>query len=893
MATLNIEGRNVQIDDGFLKLSPEDQNKTVDEIASSLGIQKSQAQSDATEATNAQSPGIVEGTGRAFATGVPIVGGVLNKLNAATAATLTPGWLRPYLPENLNDLPEDSWSDRYKHSLAIQNAMDEKFRKEHPAVDTAAGLAGGLAAGGAALKAAPVLAPRLLGLAGETLPSQIVNGVVSGAAINAADAAVRGQDIGQAETTGALLGFAAPIAGRVIGKGLEKGSELISNLRGSSSVPRNITEIAGVPVRESAGQATRDPAAIAREQMALRANDGSRENSVARNFFDAQRNDLTDARNAIASRMSQTGDVLADNPQDAASILLDSLGQRGDAAFQTRQAAAQRLAAQRDELADQFGGGRTLASNPMEAASTISESVSKAAQNAQQAKADAYNSLKSLPGQFHPAAFNGIGDDIKAALNASESPIRIDAQRTPQANAALSDLDEILGNLLQQRDAAGRVLAKPPTTPQVVETARQRLNTFLGDAINSGRSTGSWADASAMRGVIDAFDDQVSSRLKAGTFTGGDASDVLSSMENARTLNTAYRKTFTPQGSGDEVGQAIQKILGRYEGQAAPPEQIRSMLYGSGALPVKIGQRLVGMFGKQSPEISAIKQGMLSHLTEDPGLGPLAPEKAADNIDKFMSQSTLPHIYLSAEERNGLADYSRGLREQAAANAGPSTQTDKLMARLTGADGSAPPSTTDLVQYLNTTKGISRPVQLAQRLKTEFGQESHEFSALKQGQWSFLTENNGGPLNVGSRAVTKRIDDFLNGSGKPLSHVMFNADERSLIREYGALMEKITPPPGTVNYSNTASTLGKIFKGTIDGLFAAGGMSMVGPVGAAAGVAAHQGQKIIQDAVRASKLARSLYGTPQSSKAMQNLQQSLYRISSLTARSAAPMLVPN
>jgi len=36
MATLNIEGQSVQVDDSFLKLSPEQQNATVDEIAKSL-----------------------------------------------------------------------------------------------------------------------------------------------------------------------------------------------------------------------------------------------------------------------------------------------------------------------------------------------------------------------------------------------------------------------------------------------------------------------------------------------------------------------------------------------------------------------------------------------------------------------------------------------------------------------------------------------------------------------------------------------------------------------------------------------------------------------------------------------------------------------------------------
>jgi hypothetical protein len=37
MPTLNIEGRNVTVDDSFLKLSPNEQNSTVDEIKKSLG----------------------------------------------------------------------------------------------------------------------------------------------------------------------------------------------------------------------------------------------------------------------------------------------------------------------------------------------------------------------------------------------------------------------------------------------------------------------------------------------------------------------------------------------------------------------------------------------------------------------------------------------------------------------------------------------------------------------------------------------------------------------------------------------------------------------------------------------------------------------------------------
>ena len=995
---------------------------------------------------------------RSAATGVPIIGGLLNRMDAATNAALAPV-LNPLFDEK-NQLKEPTFAGRYAHSLREQNAMDEAFAAEHPVVDTAAQVTGGLASMGGALKAAPTIAPRLFGMTGKTLPSQIMQGGASGAALGAADAATRGTDMKTAAEIGGITGVAGPVVGRAIGKGIQA----IRGLKQPAAVPANVADIAGVPVRQSLGQATGDTEAIAREQMALRGADNSQEQAVARDFFNAQKGELGDASRAIAARMSPTGEVLAENPQEAASVLLDSLGQHGQAqateatqrnqildraktqlsqvlgggapanpldaasvvstqigqarALQAQQAqqATERLAGQGETIRRGLAGGMPLASNPMEAANIVSGAIGHASEQAQQATANAYGALRELPGHFHPATFNTMADDIRAGLNRGAEPIRIDPQRTPQAHAALSDLDEMLSDLHQQRDPqTGRILPKPPTTPQVVETARQRLNTFLGDALQAARTSNNWSDVRAMRGVMDAFDEHVAGRLGAGTFIGGDPQGVADAMQTARGLHAQYRRTFTPQGAGDQVGQAVQKIVGRYEGQASPPEEIAGMLYGKGTLPVKVAQRLVGMFGADSPEIGAIKQGLFAHLTETPGLGRLAPEAAANRIDQFLASSTLPQIYLRPQERQALSAYAQSLRgsvaapaaatdqvarvlpritgegggqpmtaqevsdtifgrgmagdnptgvklaehvrdthgpqspafqairqglfsklhgadsaetaanvqdfltgrgrpmaeatftpqerqvldlygkahaENAARSAAPVTQTDKIMARLTGADGHAPPTTSDVVQYLNTTKGVSRPVQLVQRLKSEFGEGSREFSALKQGQWAYLNENKTGPLDVGSKAVVSKFKDFLDGPGKPLAHAMFTADERDLIRAYGNLMERITPPSGTVNYSNTASVLGKMFRGTMDGLFAAGGVSMAGPVGVAAGLAAHQGQKILQDTVRASKVARSLYGTPQSAAAMDELQKTLARLAAFTTRSTTAVTPP-
>jgi hypothetical protein len=50
MATLTIEGKKVKVDDAFLSLSPEEQAKTVDEIAAQIGVAPAAQESDQAKA---------------------------------------------------------------------------------------------------------------------------------------------------------------------------------------------------------------------------------------------------------------------------------------------------------------------------------------------------------------------------------------------------------------------------------------------------------------------------------------------------------------------------------------------------------------------------------------------------------------------------------------------------------------------------------------------------------------------------------------------------------------------------------------------------------------------------------------------------------------------------
>jgi hypothetical protein len=191
--TLSIEGRNVQVDDNFLKLPADQQQATVDEIASHFAP---------------VDPVSVNDVGRSFATGVPILGGLLNKADAATNAALAPV-LNP-LFDAKDQLQGDTFGDRYAKSLAMQEGADTKFATQHPYVDTGAKLAGA----SAALAPAVMAAPGLFGASGG-LGSRVVMGGLSNAALGATDAAVRGGDPLSAAGFGGAVGAGVPVAGAI------------------------------------------------------------------------------------------------------------------------------------------------------------------------------------------------------------------------------------------------------------------------------------------------------------------------------------------------------------------------------------------------------------------------------------------------------------------------------------------------------------------------------------------------------------------------------------------------------------------------------------------------------------------------------------------------------
>lgn len=198
MPTLTINGHDVDVGDEFLKLSPEQQNATVDEIAHSMGALPKPAQNTA--------PSIVEGTGRGIATGVPILGGLANKLDAATNATLAPVLNGLFSP---NQQLQGDWAHRYQQALAVQNGADQQFAEQHPITNTAAQIAGGIGSGLGATAKGLTLAGKF-GTAGLTGARGILAraglAAAENSAIGGADAATRGGNVLHGAGIGAAIG---------------------------------------------------------------------------------------------------------------------------------------------------------------------------------------------------------------------------------------------------------------------------------------------------------------------------------------------------------------------------------------------------------------------------------------------------------------------------------------------------------------------------------------------------------------------------------------------------------------------------------------------------------------------------------------------------------------
>lgn len=215
MPTLNIQGKRVKVDESFLSLSPEEQSRTVDEIAAQIGVSAQPEKpavsgqhlsfEEGQKLLDQEAQSGMGGKIGAFTTGaldgVPIAGpAILGGVQRASAA----------LGSAIN-------GKDYAENLKTARTVTNDAQAQNPMTTMAGNLTGATlpmaAAGGTALGA------QALGITGRNLATRVGASALSSGAISAADTAARGGDIHESGWSGVVgggIGGAIPLAGAAL-----------------------------------------------------------------------------------------------------------------------------------------------------------------------------------------------------------------------------------------------------------------------------------------------------------------------------------------------------------------------------------------------------------------------------------------------------------------------------------------------------------------------------------------------------------------------------------------------------------------------------------------------------------------------------------------------------
>lgn len=890
MAKLNIEGQSVEVDDSFLQLSPEDQEKAVTEIATHIGAKPKE-------------PGYSKvGQGRAegvqFLRGIPIAGAYADKATAALNAAA-----EPVMSTGLSKAP--SFGERMSENERLIKEGADAYAREKPIAAAAEQFAGGTAA--LAPLAASQVAARALGMSG-TLPQMVTRGGLSGAAIGGTDALARGENPTGAAAVGGVTGAGFPVIARGIGA-------VANAFRPGPPAPPRVrpkTTAAGVEIPRTESQVSGDPTAGDFEQQALSGVLGKEPQRLAQAAIEERAAKTNQARGNIGAEMAPATDPRLGAPPDAtpapgaaADQAITELAARQNAEMQRQ--ALSGVAADVSDFQLRNPAPGTVPQTAMDAADIMGGRIRTAATEAAQGRTQAYQRAGEVTGEYNPAGFDRISAALEQRLNSGtpEQRVRVNAM-TPNARQALDIIESELGsgrrptNVADPRatnynaaiEAGARPTPAPPITPRDVEAVRQQLVPLVADARNAARAPGgSAADYRAMRRLMDAFDEHERAVIRAGGFSGN-GEELLRRKEAARAAHAAYRSNFSARGQGDVVGPVIEKIIGKHPGQEMQPDAISSAFFGGGAgggNTVANAQRARAILGPDSQEWQAAKQGFLSSILDVPhGTTPLMPLEQAERIYNAVNGkgAALTRVYLSPDEIGRLTQHADMLRSLFPRR-GPLNSVEKQIARLSGADGSAPATSRDLLGMIMNDSGLKPgAAPLLSRLKETLSPES--WDAVRQSVWRSLTEVPEGMIEMGPQKLSQRMHKLLDDPAAPL---LYSARERQMIKILADEYKSQIPLPYTTNPSGSGIFGAKMVNAARSNIFSMLGLSTHGASGAVAGAVADKVLGFVTNRRNVERTKDLFYGRKApAAKSVPGLARNHGRAAAILAKAAQPLI---
>lgn len=588
----------------------------------------------------------------------------------------------------------------------------------------------------------------------------------------------------------------------------------------------------------SKGQSTADLDAIRFENMAGRGAYGKPAQDVANEFQTRQTGAMRDAGTDLGEGLAGNR-VIVQTPHTAGSTINAEVGANASQArgiVSAADDAATREAAAARGMVDDSGrtiddivsGGRPPLSRPQDAGEVVGEAVRTRAAGDRRNFQNLYTDAFSREGQFHAGAFEGVGTRVQGHLTGGNSPVIIDDVTTPVASRAIRDLDGISGLRIQNRaDPSGQPNPQDIVAIDLrgVDQARKRLVAFY----QAARSTNNAADVRATQRIIDGFDNEVERSISNGLFSGDEG--ALTALREARAAYSAYQRTFRPQGSGDDVGGAMRRIIERN----ATPEEIANMLYGSSrtgstGLSVRLAHRLEETLGRDSEAWGAVRQAAWMRVSQPRNqAGDVDPAKAATNILDFVNGTgqSLANRLFTREELGAMRNHAVGVRELDAAIANNPATRQAEAARtgyqqIFGGDdigggqaqafrrivsGDATPEETASTVFNAISGNPGNATRVIGAIERITGRDSDSMAAVRQGVWQRLTQNAEGKDQPGAQKIAQNLAEFLNGKGRSVAERLYNPEELGLMRRYANAVKLTVVPPNARTNSDTAPAL--------------------------------------------------------------------------------------
>ncbi len=550
---------------------------------------------------------------RSSATGVPIIGGALNQMNAATNAGLS-YVLNPLFSEE-NQL-KGTFAERRAESLRQQQGMDRDFAAQHPVVDTVAQVAGGVAGTLPAVLAAPAA----FGAGTGSLFARSLASMASGGTIGGVDAAVRSGGDLRSTAIGSGLGTVIGAASPALSAGAGKVAAAMADRIGGFSKPTGALSALPKPAANYALETLGDPT----RQAALRA-DLDRLGPQAM-LADVSPEWMGVARGA-ASQPGMRDEVavplLTRDAAKNARLQADMDGAIGSPTVPS-QVEAGITAGQRDlgpQYGEVFRDARAVNAEPLSHAIEVDAiNMRGPAQRAAQ-QVRGMLDIHGAPGNLdpNPGTLFQTRQAIDGMLEGEVNPQVVNTLTRYRAQVddilsqsvpRLKEVDAQFAELARQRDALGRgqqVLESGRTAPRPQELMQE----VSQGALPQGRMVGPSAipfrmrqgaraeldrvvgtnanDPAALQRLVKSEGDWNRDRMR--TLFGPRADDVLNSIDR----ETTFFRTNNRVTSGSDTAMASR--FGDFLDQAATPSKIPTDSTITGMIlrsAQKAGQKIVG-----------------------------------------------------------------------------------------------------------------------------------------------------------------------------------------------------------------------------------------------------------------------------------------------------------